>query len=512
MGDRIRTPEAEIERLYRQTAVSGEFPSVTPAFLKLAADAALRWGGTDEGRRVRSAIFEILDAAYPALAEPARQQLIQMLVDRLGPAAEEALASLFADFVQERFGAELERLARARAGRRRVVFVARRPYFQILREALHLKRRGYQVVLVSLTALPDDLKAMFEKTFDEAFEPTFRLPEHPGALLGMLRRLEADIVHVQCWMLDYALARLVLEHRGRARVVCEFYDITSVVAERDVLAAHWPPELVDLDLHSEGYICREADAVVGRYPEAIAAELRARHGGPARFLEMHPYPSPELAAPAPERARRRGGKPRLVYTGIVVPEDGACPPELYPEFHQRRTFERLLRQGLALDVLLDPARPLPLDEPPPGYAGFLELAKRFPGYSIRNGYAPDRLAQALGDYDFGIVNLTQFDTRELRVRPSLLRYAVGTKLFAYLEAELPVLVNAEYEYMASIVERHGLGLIVHSRELDDVAARIAAFDRDRAIEAIRRFNREHAMAREIERLDALYAELLGAPA
>ena len=402
-------------------------------------------------------------------------------------------------------------LAVTGSARCRVVFVARTPYYQILREALHLRRLGYQVILISLTPLSDAMRDVFGQTFEQIFQPMAGL-EEPGDLLGSIRRLGADILHVQCWMLDYALARLILENRGRAKCVCEFYDVTSVVAERDVLASEWPPSLVDLDLHSEAYICREADAIICRYPTAVADELRERHGGLTRFLEMYPYPCAEFHGGQQHLAEPMGSVPRLVYAGAITPDNGLCPAHLHAEIHQLATFERLLRQGLSLDVLIDPGAPVSPDHPSPGYEGYFDLVRRYPRYAIRNGCAPGLLAQILSRYDFGVVNLTTFDLATLRVRPSLRKYAVGTKLFTYLESGLPVLVYAEYEQMAAIVSDHGLGLVLHSAELDNVAEKIRVFDYRRAVDNVRRFNEEHAMSREISRLTSLYHDLLGTTA
>jgi hypothetical protein len=507
MGDIIRTPAAALEELYQAALVRGEFPSLTSAFLKQAIDGVMGWTVTEEGRHLQARFDGLADLLHSIVDEPTRQRLIQTCVTQIPGNDLKILDGLFSTFIHSRYAEDLAALAREDKGKARVLFIARRPYFQILREALHLKQLGYTTILLSMTQLPQNLRALFQNTFGHVF----RVPDHPCALPTMIQAIDADILHIQCWMLDYALSRFIIEHKGRAACVCEFYDITSIVGERDVLASHWPEETIDLDLASERFICRQADAIVCRFPPVVADELRERHGGLTRFAEMHPFACPELTSGREPRSPMPDGVPRLVYAGVLIPENGSCPAALYPEIHLRATFERLLQQGLALEVIMDPQRPMDPRNPPPGYEGFAALVERYPRYRFRSGCAPDELAKLLSGYDFGVVNLTTFDQDVLRLRPSIQRYAVGTKLFTYLEAELPVLVNAEYEYMAAIVEEHGLGIAIHTSELDQVANKIRAFDYARSVKCIQVFNQTHGMKQEIHELMALYDAVLGRP-
>ena len=498
MSDQICTSQKELDAYYLTQQLEGEYPSATPEFLLETIDLVMGWAKEPESARLRTRLQGVLVGAYPTFQEPTRQQIIKAFVSRLDGNRLAILQDCFRVFIRHRYSP----LAPRPNSKGKVLFLARRPYFQILREALFLREAGFQTTLVSMTRIPDQLQEVFSRSFDQVV----RIPEHLSALPGVMERFDPDIVHIQCWMWDYALARVVLAHRGRARCVCEFYDLTSMMAERDVLASHWAPELVDLDLQSEGILCREADAIVCRFPQEVAEELRVRHGGLTRYLEMHPYACPGLVPPGPEFTPAPDGVPRLVYAGSLVPDDGACPANLFPEIHMRSVFEALLQQGLALDTLMDPQRPLNLETP--GYNGYATLARNYSRFNFRNGVAPDQLARLLRGYDFGLVNLSRFDLKILQVRPSLMKNAVGTKLFTYLEAELPVIVNTEYEYMASIVSTYGLGLTVHTSMMATLPEQILAFDRAKAVANIRAFNAEHGMAQEIRRLVSLYDKLL----
>jgi len=359
-------------------------------------------------------------------------------------------------------------------GARTVMFVAMMPYFVILREAIALRRRGYRAFLLSVSPLPAHLRRLFEDHFDGLADTQQSL----RLMRTLLGRLHPDVFHVQCWMWTYVLGRLAIENRGRAAVVCEFYDITSLYAARADLCLKWPAAMVDFDIAMERTILQGADGIVTRFPEEVCEELAAEHGvEPPPAIEMQAWPCEPFApadadAPAPTR---QDGPLRLVYAGGLVPADAEHPPELFPEVGMPRAFASLLGQGLAIDVLSNPQTPIDPDDPQ--YGAFAALAR---------------------DHD------------TFRMRDIQRRNVMATKVFAYIEAGLPVIVNAEYERMAALVEQNGLGLALHSSEIANAVPRLAAFDTAQVRANLRRFNAAHAMDREIGALIDLYERAIAA--
>ncbi len=169
-----------------------------------------------------------------------------------------------------------------------------------------------------------------------------------------------------------------------------------------------------------------------------------------------------------------------------------------------KAFRSLLSQGLAIDVLHDPNSPL--DEADPRIGAYMDLARDFPRFRFKKGVPPDRLAQASSVYDYGLL-LFDYDASGVRISESQRKGVVATKIFTYFEAGLPVLVNAEYEEMARIVTENGLGLAIHSRDLDRVAAKLSLFDYEKSVQNIHAFNERHGMDKEIGRLVDFYAQL-----
>ncbi|HER25488.1 MAG TPA: hypothetical protein ENI69_00085 [Rhodospirillales bacterium] len=383
-----------------------------------------------------------------------------------------------------------------------VVFIAEHPYFVILREAMYLKRNGYRVFLVSLWPISKNLRHLFDEHFDAVLDTG----GDAFLLAATLKRLDADILHVQCGMWGLYLGRLAIENKGRAVVVCEFYDITSVYAKRDLLLTNWSVAAVDFDFAMERYIAHHTDAVITRFTQKAISEWSARHGATPRHVTMQAYACPEFTAYGDGKLSKKDGVIRLVYGGTVIPVNENQPPELFPETGMPKALRSFLEQGLAVDILHNPHSPIREDDP--AYAPFVALEMEFPNFRLLNGVPPDEFAQTLAVYDYGIL-LMDYDKSVVRIGEGQEKDSVSTKIFAYMEAGLPVLINAEYAEMARIVTESGLGLAVHSSELGVLAKTLARFDYETAVANVKRYNEEHGMAKEIHRLIALYDEIRG---
>ncbi len=385
---------------------------------------------------------------------------------------------------------------------RKVVFITEQPYFVILREAMYLRRNGHKVFLISLWPISKSLRHLFDEHFDAVIDSGGDV----YSLAEMLNGINADILHVQCVMWGFYLGRLAIESRGRAAVVCEFYDITSVYAEREVLLRNWSAATVDMDFVMERHILHRADAVITRFPDWVVEEWGARFDVRPRNLRMLAYPCPEFIFYDDEKLSKKDGIIRLVYGGAIIPVNENHPPELFPESGMPKALRSFMEQGLAVDILHNPHSPVREDDPT--YAPFIALDREFPNFRLLNGVPPDELAQTLAVYDYGIL-LMDYDKSVVRISEAQEKGVVATKIFAYMEAGLPVLINAEYEEMARIVTESGVGLAVHSSELGVLAETLARFDYEAAVANVKRYNEEHGMANEIHRLIALYDEISG---
>ncbi len=447
----------------------------------------------------REILFQTI---LPVLKDCEDSDLRNGILEKLGEIAHDSSGSRLLErhdlrLLETSFAPFIKATKEATGGGKCVVFVAHTPLFVILREAMYLKRNGYAVYLTSIWALPEHLRQVFEDHFDGVVDTfgSFRV------MRRLLARLEPNIFHVQCWMWFYALGRMVIEAKGGAAVICEFYDVTSLYAEREVLSRHWKPRNVDFDFAMERYILSNADGIVHRFPADVIGEWKEFHESRIADLEMHPYACLEFTSYCDDKPPRRENEIRLVYAGTVVPENKSYPIELFPEARRLHAIQSMLDQGM--EVYVFPAPHSPVDEEDEEYAAYFEMLKQNPCLHFLDSVSPNKLAEALSVYDYGIL-LSYIDLGLIKVKDALMRGAVGTKLFAYLEAGLPVLVNTEYREMARIVTEHGIGLAIESSEIPQLREILEGYDYNKAVVNIRRYNEKYGMDKAIHRLIALY--------
>jgi len=488
------TPNDKLDEVYRAIVDAYMFPRCG----RTQALGFIRGVLTDFGDEIdpgeKSTILKFLEWPPPPIVLGIASKIARSLASR--PALEDHLRRLEADIAADR-GTFAPEVNAERSSGRRIVFVTDRPQFAILREAMYLVREGHHPFLLSLAPIDAEIRWVFERHFVAVADAcgSYRVLD---AILDLLR---PEVFHVECKMWNYVLARQVIEHRGDAAIVCDFYDITSVYAGREALCSLWSAVQVDLDIALERYILHNADAIVHRFPPHVVDEVRDRHGAMPPETAMYAYPCPEFTAYAETRPSQSDGIVRLVYAGTTIPVNADHPPRLFPEAGMPRAFRRLLEQGFAIDILGNPHSPV--SDENPSYTPFLTLGRNYPCMRVLDGVPPDQLSETLAPYDFGILVMV-FDDSVLRIGHGQRTGVVANKIFSYLEAGLPVIVSAEYEEMARIVREHGLGLAVASDELPALGSILEEFDYATAAANVRRYNETHGMAQEIGRLIALY--------
>jgi len=428
----------------------------------------------------------------------------EAIVDGIAKLAKEHGASCltygqYLQTIETQFKPFIETVNSPSCGTDTIVFISYQPHFVILREAMSLRRKGFKTFLLSVEPIKDNLRQLFEDQFD-GISHLF----HKVSLLGeIVRELQPRIFHVECWMTLYPLSKIVIENKGDASVVCEFYDITSIYAEPENLYLSWPKKIIDTDIETEKYILNQASAIVHRYPQQVAEEWLESHGEKCANIEFQSYSCQEFTAYSDDKLSISDGVIRAVFAGGLVPFSDRHAPELYPELGMIHVFRHLLELGMEVNVFHSP-HSTAIDEDH-HFRPYMDLAEEFPRFKFLGSHPPDQLAKEICIYDFGIL-LSKMDFEVLKVTDRLLRGAVGTKLFSYLEAGLPVIVNAEYVEMARIVTENGLGIAITSHNLDSLEARIKNFDYKQSVKNIRQFNDRHNMDGEISRLVSLYEE------
>lgn len=450
----------------------------------------------EQGELVKGALSVMSEEFEPGAIDHYLRQYANLELG-LPPNTEGPLEDRMRALAAHQFAPLIEYVNGGAPSKRTIIFVSSRTDYKPLRLSIALRKRGYRTFFISMDRFPDDILGLFEREFDGVT----LLPFVPSLLRGLLECLRPQVFHIQCAMMHYYLGRVVDEAKGFAISTAEFNDITSYFLSREALNRFYSKDSVDLDWASEAYACNHADIVLHQWAEGFAEQWRFRHGGLRRVLEMQPH---AVAAWLPDEAEAESSQdpPRLVWAG-QVPGRLSCPPDFNDGYFLGEAVEQLLEQGLAIDIFQNPMHNSQFNDPNLRFYG--DLMKRFALFRATAGVRPDLLAKKLAGYDFGLL-LFDIDFEKSSASPEKNIFMLTNKLFTYIEAGLPILVNKEYPFMSRFVEENGLGLTFYSHQIREAGPSIRAFDRAACAKRVRAYRARHMMEDEIMALIAAHDE------
>lgn len=92
------------------------------------------------------------------------------------------------------------------------------------------------------------------------------------------------------------------------------------------------------------------------------------------------------------------------------------------------------------------------------------------GFSYNHAVSVFELPKELSKYDIGVV-LFNFDVEGVENK-GYYKYGGFSKIMAYIEAELPIVISRETEFMASLIEKYDIGMALAWNEIPDFNAYI----------------------------------------
>lgn len=378
-----------------------------------------------------------------------------------------------------------------------IVFVNRRPSLVSARLSIELKNLGWKCILIQMLPPRELIKNYILESYDDVLE----IPNDMNYLVNVLKLLNCRLVCVSCWMLDYVVGAIIIKSGIKSKIICEFNDVTSLYASEEKLKTVWPKEQVELDLLSEGIICREADVVITRFDEKAWLRLEAIHGSLTKFYQFFPYPRKKYCVSKSIDVILN--EPiKLVFAGGVSQINKQLKINSYPG-GLYSALDELANQNLEIQVYHDPNRPIEKDK---AMQDYLPLSEKYENIYFKNGFSPEEIVGEISDYNFGII-LYKYNIEEMMMRPELLKFGYGTKLFSYFEAGLPVIVNAEYEAMASYLEKHSLGISVYSNDICKLESIIQKIDYKKLKKGVEMYCENYSMEKKIHDLVSLFDQL-----
>ena len=332
-----------------------------------------------------------------------------------------------------------------------IVFIAGKCYPMMARQAAFLRKSGFKTFLISMGNINDNDAELLVDSFDEIIHNCLFFP-----ILGkILKKINPGFYHVQCWMWNYTLGKFVLENKGKSKVISEFYDVTGMYSKRSKLKLAFWNKIVDLDFFCEKFIFENSDGIIHRYKQKIFLEYSKKYNRNKNILEFQQYP-------VNFNQQVSKSKKRLVYCGnIIGPKDKRHPRKLFPTSGMFDAFKQLISQDYEINVYL-PISTVGIDK---HNSWLIDLTKKYPkNFFIYNTLPIQKLIKEISKYDFGI-NLSIMDKSKSDLSNLTFNGGMGTKLYTFLEAGLPVLVNKEYSYMSELLEKNNIGMGISSEDI-----------------------------------------------
>jgi len=297
-------------------------------------------------------------------------------------------------------------------------------------------------------------------------------------LLNAIQALKPDVIYIHDQIESlYFLPRLILQCMPGATVVWEPYDLLKLMIEDyailgidKALTANEIEFLRDNERfaleNSAGVVYKE----VGSLAESVYQQSRvlpSLHFN--QYLESHLISHHEIIFESPYK---------LVYAGTIDPS--RAEDVFTGDNYLLGEFELLLSQGLSLDVFLTCEKQVI----PVQYQAYQELEELYPDFKIHARSPLDELIRKLsGKFHFGI-QIGRCDKQMLEVNQRRYSSTFSAKLWSYIFAGLPIIVNEELQGMAEFVSRYDIGLTVSCYRHEDVALLLSKVTPERYAEMV----------------------------
>lgn len=143
------------------------------------------------------------------------------------------------------------------------------------------------------------------------------------------------------------------------------------------------------------------------------------------------------------------------------------------------------------------------------FSDYLALARRSDLFHLHRPVAAEMLVDALRPYDFGFYLVTGEFTGERihSLNPEIMAHCMGARVFDYLDAGLPVVLNKSFRLVHAMLDRYGAAIGVGA----DFLGRLEQILTPHAAAAMRksavRARRALSLARHAHRLESFYSRL-----
>lgn len=368
-----------------------------------------------------------------------------------------------------------------RPGReRRVVFVCDEPRVRQCKLAAGLRELGWKVHLLRSRARPPECE--LEPFFDEV-----QAYWSPFEAMAMAREADALAIHAFSPWVDETTLAFVQDKPGK--VVYDYTDVLSEIRVED-------PAMVE----NQRRCIEQADALCCR-------DLRLRHVVRSKGWTLPPRRMMFLDYcwdGAQELLPRR-------QDGLHVVSIGSFGIERYGQFDNGYLeIARLLAdQGIHFHLYPVPRQLQHGDSFEEAFSDYLDLGARTGLVHMHRPLPMDRVVKEISQYHLGVnvVQALSFGRQLTGYSPAHFRYCGSARVFDYLDAGLPVLLNRDFLFQYRPLARYGLVLEGSGPCLGNLRASLEGLYQGDVEARLQEMRRLYSIGAQAHRLAEFYGTL-----
>lgn len=367
----------------------------------------------------------------------------------------------------------------AHQGKQVVLYPMYREIHTVSIMARFVRQKDEQVRTVSLAPKPL-LNADFDTAMVEPFLYLWPL---------VFRLVDPDLVHLNVgWGIQaLALSPFIPDRR---RTVVDFYEVLSFLPDAYFEKTHSSAAEVRA---AEEHFCTKYDHIIHLCCDEISTKLASKYDHHGDIVSVTEY----LEKPAYSRPMRNDGAIRLVYGGCMLAT--TSPDDLYYQAFVK-VAPHFTRENLHLYIYNSPYVHGIVEN------DALKEVIRTLGLTNIHACTPRKLddfVREISEYDYGVTLLRPKDMGAAEYN-----YFLATKFLTYLRAGLPVVIDADNRFMAGLVERYGLGVVLHDRDLENLPAILNGADLPTLKRNVAKFRAEFSIEKGGEKVLTMYHDIL----
>ena len=341
-----------------------------------------------------------------------------------------------------------------------VIFFTQIVAQHMLKTMQELYRLGYAVLVfterLNITSAISLMYYANKGYFHGVYEASFHAPYE---LLEFEKLMPPHIIHAEVGMWSSEALSTVIQN-SPTPVAVEYCDFPQTVFANDedaMAAMRCSTEIYEQELEARSKVYQHASGVIMKdSPETLHFLEELYNYKPKNVLQFYHYLDDKMATHGDLVKWSAGSKEiHIVYAGAVVND---------PNWHNYPIYKSLLDAG---EILAQQHIHLSVynasDSCGQGFKEYIDLSQSCPYFHYHYAIPYADLKHVLPLHDFGWFC---FDFSNTRENPFFHRITMGSKVFTYLEAGLPVLISPEQQFMARMVtEELGSGIPVSFKNL-----------------------------------------------